>query len=102
MSKDGERTDDQLLDARLEVPEHVVYRSFDEETLLLNLESGQYHGLNETGGRLIELLKSTDGTARDAIVRLAEEYEVEFEEIAPGLVRFCVALEQRGLVPVAG
>ena len=40
MSKDGERTDDQFLDARLEVPEHVAYRSFDEERLLLNLESG--------------------------------------------------------------
>ena len=100
MSDQRKEGHNHLLDARFEVPEHVVYRSFEEETLLLNLETGQYHGLNETGGRMIELFKTTDGTARDAIARLADEYEVEFERIAPDLVRFCASLEERGLVTV--
>ena len=98
VSDEPQGSDIQLLERRFAVPEHVVYRSFEAETLLLNLETGQYHGLNETGGRMIELLKSTDGTARDAIARLAEEYDVEFDDIAPDLVTFCAALEQRGLI----
>ena len=90
-----------MLEAVVHVPEHVVHRSFEAETLLLNLDTGQYHGLNETGGRMLELLEATDGRVRDAIERLAEEYEVAFAEIAPDLTAFCSDLETRGLIVVA-
>lgn len=87
-----------ILEGRFRVPSHVVYRSFEGETLLLNLDSGQYHGLNETGGRMLELMKETDGTLREAIARLAEEYEVDAAEIEPDLTAFCRDLADRGLV----
>jgi len=87
-----------ILDARVRVPSHVVYRSFEGETLLLNLDSGQYHGLNETGGRMLELMKDDDGTVRTAIARLAAEYEVDVTEIEPDLTAFCRDLAARGLV----
>ena len=87
-----------ILEAGVRVPAHVVYRSFEGETLLLNLDSGQYHGLNETGGRMLELMKEPNGTIRGAIARLAEEYEVDAAEIEPDLTAFCRDLAERGLV----
>ena len=87
-----------LLDAVARVPEYVVHRTFDAETLLLNLETGQYHGLNETGGRMVELLETSDGHVRAAAEKLADEYEVAFDEIAPDLTRFCADLEELGLI----
>lgn len=76
----------------------MVYRSFEGETLLLNLESGQYHGLNETGGRMLELMGQKTETLRQAIDRLAEEYGVAPAEIEQDLVDFCRSLADRGLV----
>ena len=35
----------EIMQSRLRVPEHVVYRSFGEETVVVNLRSGKYHGL---------------------------------------------------------
>jgi hypothetical protein len=96
-----DRNADDMLDAVVHVPEHVVHRSFEAETLLLNLETGQYHGLNETGGRMLELLETTDGRVRQAIERLADEYDVDFPEIATDLTSFCTELEARGLIVVA-
>ena len=87
-----------MLKATARVPEHVVNRSFEEQTLLLNLDTGQYHGLNETGGRLLELLETTGGRVEAAMARLADEYGVPFAEIAPGLIEFCSELESRGLI----
>lgn len=40
-----------LLAARPPVPDHVVYRAFVDETVVLNLDTGRYHGLNAVGGR---------------------------------------------------
>src|SRR5262249_46650863 len=53
---EGNKTSE-VMAARAIVPQHVVSRAFEEETLLLNLESGQYHGINATGGRLLELIQ---------------------------------------------
>lgn len=87
-----------MLKATARVPEHVVHRSSDAETILLNLETGQYHGLNETGARMLELLEITQGDVEAAVARLADEYGVSFTEIAPDLVDFCADLESRGLI----
>src|SRR4051812_12263705 len=101
MADNKKTQQDDMLDSIVRVPEHVVHRSFVAETLLLNLDTGQYHGLNETGGRMLQLLEATDGRVRAAIKRLAEEYDVAFSEIAPDLTSFCSDLETRGLIVVA-
>jgi hypothetical protein len=89
-----------LLDARVHVPDDVVYRSFEAETLLLNLKTGQYHGLNPTGARMLQLLQETTGSVRDAIARLAEEHDVDSDEIAGDIAEFCGELAGRGLIEV--
>jgi hypothetical protein len=91
---------DEILGSKATVPEHVVFRSFEAETLLLNLESGQYHGLNATGGRMLELLKETGGEVSASVARLAQEYELEAAAIATDMADFCLSLEERGLLEV--
>ncbi|MEX2196011.1 MAG: PqqD family protein [Thermoleophilaceae bacterium] len=89
-----------MLEAKVRVPKHVVYRSFEAETVLLNLQTGQYHGLNRSGGRMLELLDDTGGNVREAIDRLAGEYGEDSSGIEDGLASFCAALASRGLIEV--
>jgi hypothetical protein len=95
-----EQQHEEILDATASVPEHVVFRSFEAETLLLNLETGQYHGLNATGGRMLELLKETGGQVRQSVDQLAKEYEMDADTIARDMADFCLSLEERGLLEV--
>jgi hypothetical protein len=79
------------------VPDHVVYREFVNETVVLNLETGTYHGLNPSGGRMLEALSGA-ATVRAAAADLATSYDVPVEEIENDLYEFCVSLHARGLV----
>ena len=92
----------EVLAATATVPKHVVYRRFETETVILNLRTGQYHGVNHTGGRLIELLEEADGSIREAIDRLAAEYGQDTADIEQGLAEFCAALASRGLIELDG
>jgi hypothetical protein len=79
------------------VPDHVVYRTFATETVVLNLETGTYHGLNPTGGRMLDLL-SQDQSLGEASRRLAEEYGRPVAEIERDLASFFSDLLERGLI----
>ena len=83
------------------VPEHVVHRRFATETVLLNLQTGQYHGVNPTGGRMLELLEG-GATVGDAAAQLADEFERPQDEMEQDLRAFCSDLAQRGLIEVHG
>lgn len=87
------------LDTSLRIPEHVVSRTFEEETVLLNLSSGQYHGVNATGNAMIEALRE-EGTARAVAARMAQEFEMPLEHMEADVVEFVAALLERGLVEV--
>ena len=93
----GPPQDDQLLEARLRVPEHVVHRNFGDETVILNLESGMYHGLNTTAARMLAVVGECD-TVAEAIDPLAAEFEQPREVIEGDLLTLCRALSERGLV----
>jgi hypothetical protein len=89
--------DQSLLDARLRVPEHVVYREFSDETVILNLESGMYHGLNQTASRMLDELQKSASVGA-AVETLTVELGQPREVIERDLLGFAHALEERGLV----
>ena len=91
----------EILDRTVSVPENVVYREFEAETLLLNLGTGQYHGLNASGARMLELLRESGGDVRVSVERLAGEHGVAADEIERDLAQFCSDLVDRGLLEVA-
>lgn len=87
----------ELLNATARIPSDVVYRDFMHETVMLNLGTGKYHGLNPTGGRMLRVLESTPHLRAAARV-LADDYGQPLERVERDLCTFCLKLEERGLI----
>jgi Coenzyme PQQ synthesis protein D (PqqD) len=101
MTPDTKSTTSSLSTSRITVPQHVVYRSFPSETVVLNLETGQYHGLNATAGRMLEALERAL-CLRDAAVAVAGKYEQPQEVVEQDLCELCDLLLARGLIEIDG
>jgi len=86
---------------RVRVPGHVVYREFPEQAVLLNLESGQYHCLNKSGGVMFELLASGE-TATTVAQAIAQRYRISPAAAESDVSSLCVSLLERGLVEPVG
>jgi hypothetical protein len=81
------------------IPEHVVFRSFVAETVVLNLQTQKFHGLNATAGRMAEVL-GREKTIRAALVEIAQDFRKPEAEIEPYLLEFVDTMVQRGLLVV--
>ena len=81
------------------VPNNVVYRDFVNETVVLNLNTGTYHGLNPTAGRMLQAVERSD-TLREAAAQLAADYGWDLPSVETDLVDLCQALADRGLLEI--
>jgi hypothetical protein len=88
---------DDLLSARVRMPQHVLHRSFVAETVVLNLRTGKYHGLNPTAGRMLDALTEAP-TVGSIVPELASEYAVEPAKLESDVVELCQRLLERGLI----
>jgi len=77
----------------------AVYETVGEEAILINLNTGSYYSLNDTGTIFWELV---DGqrTVSDCACRIAAEYEVEVEVVESDLLELAIDLEDEGLLIV--
>lgn len=91
--------DETLAISAIRLPEHVVYRQFAAETVVLNLETGQYHGLNPTAGRILSGLESADDVT-SVVQRVAEEFGQPVERVHTDTIVLLRALLERGLILV--
>jgi phosphohistidine swiveling domain-containing protein len=82
---------------RARIPDHVVHRDFPEETVVLNIETGTYHGLNYTARRMFAVLAEAD-TIVSAAAILGAEFGVPRMRIERDLLELCAALCDRGLL----
>ncbi len=87
----------QLLTRSVAVPEHVVSRAFDRETVVLNIRTGAYHGLNPVAARMVEALREVP-TPAAAVAPLAAEFGQPEEVIERDLAKLVEGLAERGLV----
>jgi hypothetical protein len=87
-------------DARLKVPEQVVTRQVGDETVLLNLESGTYFGLDPVGSRFLELLQA-EGALVAVMDRMLEEFEVNEAQLEADLLQLADEMLASGLLEVA-
>jgi Coenzyme PQQ synthesis protein D (PqqD) len=90
-----------LPDARISLPQHVVYRSFPSETVVLNLHTGKYHGLNATAGRMLEALEQA-ACVREAAAAVADDYEQQQAVVEQDMCELCCLLLDRGLIEIDG
>jgi hypothetical protein len=88
---------DSIMSAQARVPSHVVYRAFVNETVILNLETGMYHGLNPSGGTMLETLDRS-ATVREAVAELVDQYGQPESQIKQDVCEFCLDLLDRGLI----
>jgi hypothetical protein len=79
------------------VPSHVLIRHLDGESVLLNLESERYFGLDGTGTRMLDLVTSMPNVDT-AYERLLEEFEVEPALLRDHLNELLKSLVDNGLV----
>ncbi len=87
--------------SKIRLPQHVVYRSFPAETVVLNLETGKYHGLNPTAGSMIAALERA-ACVRDAAAAIAAEYDQTAAVVEQDMCELCNVLLARGLVELDG
>lgn len=90
-----------LLDLVVHIPEHVIFRSFARETVALNLQTGKFHGLNPTAGRMVEVMSRVP-RPREAVASLAQEYGVSDDRITGDLEDLLRLLLHRGLLEIDG
>jgi hypothetical protein len=80
-------------------PEHVLARELDNESVLLNLESGTYFGLDEVGTRMWSLL-TQHGRFEPVVRALLEEYDVSEAQLRQDLADFVEELVFRKLLEI--
>jgi len=90
-----------ILDSKVRVPQNVVYRKFAYETVVLDLKTGKYYGLNQTAGRILDVLGGA-ANPRLAAAVLAAEYGRPEEDVQADVVAFCADLLARGLLERVG
>jgi hypothetical protein len=87
---------------RLEVSDDVVVRDVGGETVLLDLASGTYFGLDAVGARIWQLIEDEGATLAGACDVIAEEYDVTREELERDVLALAGQLAEHGLIAAAG
>ena len=85
---------------RVIVPSHVLVRFLDKESVLLNIETERYFGLDETGTRMWQLVTAAP-SVEVAYQQLLEEYDVAPEVLRDHLTDLLARLVENGLLQVA-
>ena len=82
---------------KIQLSDEVVAREVGDETMLLDLASGTYFGLDAVGGRFWQMLEEGKSAieARDALL---EEYEVAPDQLERDLEALLANLAVNGLV----
>jgi hypothetical protein len=84
---------------RVCVPEHVLIRHMDGESVLLNLDTERYFGLDAMGTRMWERV-TTAPNIDAAFTLLLEEFDVEAETLREHLSELLNRLVENGLLTV--
>ena len=79
------------------VASSTLHETIDEEMVLLNLDSGEYFGLDANGRRFFEVL-CEHSTIDDSVARLQSEYDVDSERLTRDLRELVNELLDYGLL----
>ncbi len=82
---------------RVSPAEHVLSQELEGETVLLNLETERYFGLDRIGTRFWQLL-TEHGSPETIVTQMLEEFEVDEATLRADVDRLLESLESAGLV----
>ena len=88
------------LSDKLSIPVQVMARTVGDETVILDLASGTYYGLDAVGARIWKLM--TDGLSlTDICDVMLNEYEVDSETLQTDVLFLAEDLCAKGLASLA-
>lgn len=87
------------LSDKVTIPPEVMARQVGDETVILDLASGTYFGLDAVGARMWELLGEGSTLAHVCEVML-DEYDVSRDQIEDDLLRISEEMRGQGLLKI--
>jgi hypothetical protein len=85
------------LNDRVAIPESVIAREVDGETVLLNLDTGVYFGLDAVGTAIWRAIKD-DGRLIQAAEAVERDYDVDPAVAREDLLRLIAEMIAKGLL----
>ena len=85
------------LDSKLSIPPQVMSRLVGDETVLLDLASGMYFGLDGVGKRIWESVTEGLSLAQTAAL-IVDEYDIDEAQALTDVLEFASDLVERGLL----
>jgi hypothetical protein len=84
------------LDTVVSVSDDAVFRELEGESVVLNLETGMYYGLDEVGTRAWRAIEPK-GALRQALDCVLQDFETERAAAEADLLELASALVDKGL-----
>jgi hypothetical protein len=82
---------------RVTVPDDVLISQLQEESVILNLDSERYYGLDDVGTRFLSVLTTSD-SIETAYELLRDEYNVDPQVLRTDLLALIESLIDKGLL----
>lgn len=82
---------------RVRVPDDVLISNLQEESVILNLDSERYYGLDDVGTRFLSALNTAD-SIEAAYEMLRDEYDVDAHSLRQDLLELVEDLVKQGIL----
>ena len=84
----------------VKIPDDVLISNLQDESVILNLDSERYYGLDSIGTRILSVL-TTSESIEAAYNTLIQEYDVDRQALRQDLIALVENLVAQGLVKVS-
>ncbi|MFN2117750.1 MAG: PqqD family protein [Candidatus Promineifilaceae bacterium] len=88
------------LTSKVFIPDNVLFRKLEEESILLNLDDEMYYGLDEIGTHMLVALESSE-SINAASSQLLTEFNVDSDQLREDLLELIVKLLEHKLIIVS-
>lgn len=82
---------------RVRVPDDVLISNLQQESVILNLDSERYYGLDDVGTRFLSILTNSE-SIEAAYEKLAGEYDVDKQALRQDLLALVEDLVNQGIL----
>jgi hypothetical protein len=83
------------------ISDEVICQVLDDESVLLDLASENYLGLDEVGTRIWQLIDDGE-TMRSVVATMLDEYDTNEDTLVGDLDKFLTELQAQGLITPVG
>lgn len=87
------------LPKKIDISDQILFQEIEGESVLLDLETEKYYGLDETGTRIWHLLSNNEN-AENVLNILQNEYAVDAETLHDDLLSILNDFQSNGLIKI--